>query len=317
MTDRASPGPPNAMCSQSLDRHVELTAWMPGRRRALLKVYDETSGPLYFEQRAGAPRSACRSAPSSTRTSTRCRRASRNGTIVFTGTEAGRAIGTLLSGPGATAPRRLTDFNAAYRAACSLGRVDDGAWDNGRFSRKRRADVSAQLRRNAQADPSHVFPLVLRIHGGPLSTSEAMFEPFYQFAASHGYLVFAPNYRGSSDPATPSSTRFRRCQRRPREPTLWRASTQWKNSASSTRIALGVSGWSYGGQLTSWMIGHYQIWKCAVTGAAVNDLVVDYTIADDIDADRVSFPRRRSSATNSPRGRLNLRSRFLRTFTRR
>jgi dipeptidyl aminopeptidase/acylaminoacyl peptidase len=52
---------------------------------------------------------------------------------------------------------------------------------------------------------------------------------------------------------------------------------------------LGVSGWSYGGQLASWMIGHYQIWKCAVTGAAVNDLVVDYAIADDIDADRASF----------------------------
>ena len=50
-----------------------------------------------------------------------------------------------------------------------------------------------------KSDPSHVFPMVLRIHGGPTLTSEAMFDPFYQLAASHGYVVFAPNYRGSSN----------------------------------------------------------------------------------------------------------------------
>lgn len=52
---------------------------------------------------------------------------------------------------------------------------------------------------------------------------------------------------------------------------------------------IGISGWSYGGQMTSWMEGHYHIWRAAVAGAAVNDLVVDYAIADDIDATRLMF----------------------------
>jgi dipeptidyl aminopeptidase/acylaminoacyl peptidase len=44
-----------------------------------------------------------------------------------------------------------------------------------------------------------------------------------------------------------------------------------------TRIA--VSGWSYGGYMTSWMIGHYNIWKAAVSGAALNDWFDDYNVS--------------------------------------
>jgi dipeptidyl aminopeptidase/acylaminoacyl peptidase len=31
---------------------------------------------------------------------------------------------------------------------------------------------------------------------------------------------------------------------------------------------IGVSGWSYGGFMTLWLIGHHHIWKAAVSGAA-------------------------------------------------
>jgi dipeptidyl aminopeptidase/acylaminoacyl peptidase len=42
---------------------------------------------------------------------------------------------------------------------------------------------------------------------------------------------------------------------------------------------IGVSGWSYGGYMTSWMIGHYNIWRTAVSGAALNDWFDDYNDA--------------------------------------
>jgi len=46
----------------------------------------------------------------------------------------------------------------------------------------------------------------------------------------------------------------------------------------TTRI--GVTGWSYGGYMTSWLNGRYPYkWKAAVEGAALNDWVMDYTIA--------------------------------------
>ena len=46
-----------------------------------------------------------------------------------------------------------------------------------------------------------------------------------------------------------------------------------------TKIA--VSGWSYGGYMTSWLIGNYpEVWKAAVAGAPVTDLVDQYTLSD-------------------------------------
>jgi dipeptidyl aminopeptidase/acylaminoacyl peptidase len=137
--------------------------------------------------------------------------------------------------------------------------------------------------------PGKRYPLVLRIHGGPAETSLAAFEPFYQSAASHGYLVFAPNYRGSTNLGNAFERAiFNDASVGPGTDVMGGiAAVERLGIADSGRLA--VSGWSYGGQMTSWMISHYDIWKCAVTGAAVNDLVVDYTIADDIDADRASF----------------------------
>src|SRR5207247_4566906 len=43
---------------------------------------------------------------------------------------------------------------------------------------------------------------------------------------------------------------------------------------------IAVSGWSYGGYMTSWLIGHYNVFKAAVSGAAVNNLVHEYTLSD-------------------------------------
>src|SRR5438067_9285870 len=48
----------------------------------------------------------------------------------------------------------------------------------------------------------------------------------------------------------------------------------------TTLFRSAVSGWSYGGYMTSWLIGHYDVFKAAVSGAAVNNLVHEYTLSD-------------------------------------
>jgi dipeptidyl aminopeptidase/acylaminoacyl peptidase len=46
-----------------------------------------------------------------------------------------------------------------------------------------------------------------------------------------------------------------------------------------TKIAVG--GWSYGGMMTSWLIGNYPtMWRVAVAGAPVTDIVDQYTLSD-------------------------------------
>jgi dipeptidyl aminopeptidase/acylaminoacyl peptidase len=267
--------------SEHLDRHVDTAQWMPDGSALLIKVYDGTSGPLYeLPLNGGAlqlPMGDVVDAQISTGQSV-----AHDGTIAFIGTQAGRPSELYLLHPGASAPQRLTDFNHAI-AAMQLGRVATVKWQNDGF------DEQGVLTYPPDYTPGKKYPLVLRIHGGPTETSEAMFDPFYQFAATHGYLVFAPNYRGSSNLGNAfEHAIFNDASAGPgRDIMAGINAVENMGIVDTSRVA--VSGWSYGGQLTSWMIGHYQIWKCAVTGAAVNDLVVDYTIADDIDAARVSF----------------------------
>jgi dipeptidyl aminopeptidase/acylaminoacyl peptidase len=268
--------------SRNLDRHVETAAWMPDGRSVLLKVYDATSGPLYEQPLAGTARRLPLGGVVDAQIDS-TQSVSRNGTIAFVGTQADRPNELYALLPDSTQPQRLTNFNATI-AGSHLGAVQTVRWDS--TDGFHEAGVLTY-------PPDYVagrqYPLVLRVHGGPTETSEAFFEPFYQLAAAHGYLVFAPNYRGSNNLGNAFERAiFNDASAGPGSDIMAGvAAVEKLGIVDQSRLA--VSGWSYGGQLTSWMIGHYQIWKCAVTGAAVNDLVVDYSIADDIDADRLAF----------------------------
>lgn len=267
--------------ARALDLHVETAGWMPGSRALLLKVYQETSGPLYVQPLRGTARRLPMGDVVDAQIGT-AQSVAQDGTVTFVGTQRDRPTELYVLAPGAARPQRLTDFNADL-AALRFGRVTTVRWDLDGFHE---AGVLTY-------PPGYVagrrYPLVLRIHGGPTETSEAFFEPFYQLAASHGYLVFAPNYRGSSNLGNAFERAiFNDASDGPgRDVMAGIAAVEAMGIVDPSRIA--VSGWSYGGQLTSWLIGHYQIWRCAVTGAAVNDLVLDYTIADDIDAAREAF----------------------------
>jgi dipeptidyl aminopeptidase/acylaminoacyl peptidase len=43
---------------------------------------------------------------------------------------------------------------------------------------------------------------------------------------------------------------------------------------------MAISGWSYGGYMTVWMMGHYRGWKAAVAGAAITDFTDSYDLSD-------------------------------------
>ena len=46
--------------------------------------------------------------------------------------------------------------------------------------------------------PNGKFPAIVSIHGGPASQAVDGFDPLVQYLVNQGYLVIAPNYRGSS-----------------------------------------------------------------------------------------------------------------------
>ncbi|HET9392984.1 MAG TPA: S9 family peptidase [Candidatus Rubrimentiphilum sp.] len=133
--------------------------------------------------------------------------------------------------------------------------------------------------------PGHKYPLVLDIHGGPVSTStwdmagvEGM--RLVQILAAHDYFVFRPNYRGSDNmgDAFLQAIVGDVTSGPGRDNLAAVAALRATGMIDENRIA--VSGWSGGGLQTSWLIGHANFWRAAVMGAAVTDWYQQALLAD-------------------------------------
>ncbi|HZZ66201.1 MAG TPA: S9 family peptidase [Candidatus Baltobacteraceae bacterium] len=253
----------------ALNRNVGEAAFLP-HDTVLIAANDETRTRLF----AVSPAGHVKILPLGSLNETAGLSASRDGTIAFAGNAPDRPSELFLLRPGATAPRRLTDYNAwieRYR----LGTPHTIAW--------RTFD-------GLQADGVVITPpgwhsgtrspLVLYIHGGPTSASTTSYSGFAQLLAAHGWLVFEPNYRGSDNLglvfARTTVPRISSVPGRDIEAGVTRVIAQY--GVDAKRVA--VSGWSEGGLMTSWLITHDRRWRAAVSGAAVNDWVQYHDMTD-------------------------------------
>jgi dipeptidyl aminopeptidase/acylaminoacyl peptidase len=191
----------------------------------------------------------------------------RDGTIAFTANAPDRPTELYLLPPHATQPVRLTHYNDwidRYAVASSrtiVWKSTDG------FSPDGVLVSPPNWHKGMRA------PLVLFIHGGPTSASNTAFSSFPEVLAAHGWFVFEPNYRGSDNLglafARTTVPHIASVPGQDIEDGL--AAVLKSGSIDPSRIA--VSGWSEGGLMTSWLIGHDTRWKAAVSGAAVNDWI--------------------------------------------
>jgi dipeptidyl aminopeptidase/acylaminoacyl peptidase len=178
-----------------------------------------------------------------------------------------------LAGVSAT-PRRVTDFNAEL-AGLASGRREGVTWQG--------PDGFTQ-NGVVTLPPDYVagrkYPLVLEIHGGPMGTSTVGWNTSHQVMAAQGWIVFSPNYRGSSNQGDKfQSAVVNDAGDGPgRDVMAGVAELKRRGMVDETRMA--VSGWSYGGYMTAWLAAHYQGWKAAVAGAAVTDWFDWYNLAD-------------------------------------
>ena len=118
------------------------------------------------------------------------------------------------------------------------------------------------------------YPLVLAIHGGPNGMFGVGWSKDFQAMAAHGYAVFFANPRGSSG----YGAAFQRA-----------VATEWggkpyvdlMNGVDAILAKydwldpqrLAVTGQSYGGFMTDWIVGHTTRFAAAVTLSGISDLV--------------------------------------------
>jgi dipeptidyl aminopeptidase/acylaminoacyl peptidase len=172
------------------------------------------------------------------------------------------------------APQRLTDFNAET-AALELGRSETIQWDNEGFH------ADGVVTYPPDFAPAKKYPLVLYIHGGPRSASKQSFTRLAQLLAAQGWIVFEPNYRGSDNLGNDFQAAIWNDAGAGPGHDVMTGVKQLEKRGFIDSDRMAVSGWSYGGYMTTWLLGNYPSrWKAAVAGAAVTDWMDQYNLGD-------------------------------------
>ena len=162
--------------------------------------------------------------------------------------------------------RRLTDLNAAWRGEVALSAPERFSFERAGFA------VEGWVMRPAGGLGGVSWPALLSVHGGPHAQYGHGFFDEFQVYAGAGYGVIYCNPRGSQGCGEAFTSAV---------------IGDWGGGDVADVMAaldhalgrhawidagrLGVMGGSYGGFVTSWIVGHSQRFRAACSERAVND----------------------------------------------
>ncbi len=278
-----SPGGDGTDLTRAIDRNLERAIWMPDGQSLLVGGHNGTRVSLWIQPLQGPARPLHLGDVNPSWLFWIDADVSKTGAIALTGSEPHRPVELYYMASAEAAPRRLTDFNHEV-AALEFGTTQSIDWSSSDGFHE-----DGVLTFPPGFERSKKYPLVLVVHGGPQAASTTGFNFFAQLLAARGYVVFEPNYRGSDNlgNAYQRAIELDAGAGPGRDVMAGVAAVEKEGFVDTSRIA--VSGWSYGGYMTSWLIGHYHIWKAAVSGAAVNNVVDEYNLSDFNVIDGLSF----------------------------
>jgi len=267
-------GGEGAEVARGVDRDLVRAIWMPDGKSLLVGGNDGARVSLWLQPLSGPARKLNVGDVNPAWLFWIDMSVGHDGAIAFAGSSPSQPNEIYYMASPEAPPRRLTNLNQEI-ASRALGHVEpfewkspDGFGEDGvvvyppGFSKEKK------------------YPLVLLVHGGPQAASGTSFSFLPQALAARDYVVFEPNYRGSDNLGNAYQRAiFNDAGAGPGRDVMAGVEALEKlGFIDTTRVA--VSGWSYGGYMTSWLIGHYHIWKAALAGAAVNDLVHEYNLSD-------------------------------------
>ncbi len=176
---------------------------------------------------------------------------------------------------GSGRTRHLTRVNRDLFNSLDLGSVEE-TWFKGPDGN----DLQGWILFPPGCNPRKKYPSIMEIHGGPLTQYGKFFMHEFYYLASKGFVIYFCNPRGGQGYGEAHAKE------------IWGA---WGTADYADLMAwvdfisqkpyidtkrMGVTGGSYGGYMTIWIIGHTERFKAAVTQRCVSNFISEWGSSD-------------------------------------
>jgi dipeptidyl aminopeptidase/acylaminoacyl peptidase len=246
--------------------------WSPGGDAITFAAEDQGSLGIYRVHPDGGP---VKRIVSGERTVTGFSMSRDGTTMVFTASEPDSPADVFVCGADGGGERRLTDFNREWKREVALSRPERFRFERAGMT------LDGWIMKPFGFEAGKRYPLLVNVHGGPHAQYGYPFLDEFQVQAGAGYAVLYTNPRGSQGygeaftravvgdwgggDAADVQAGLDEALRR----------FDWIDPAR-----LGLLGGSYGGFMTSWIVGHSTRFRAACSERAVNNHVTMFGSSD-------------------------------------
>ncbi|MFP4345398.1 MAG: S9 family peptidase [Anaerolineales bacterium] len=163
--------------------------------------------------------------------------------------------------------RRLTHLNA-FLDEIDLGNVEE-VWFEGADGN----ELQGWILKPPGFDPEKRYPSILEIHGGPLGQYGFFFMHEFYYLAAQGYVVYFSNPRGGIGYGEEHAEAIWGGWGAADYADLMAWADYVEGESYIDPECMGVTGGSYGGYMTAWIIGHTDRFEAAVAQRSVTNLI--------------------------------------------
>jgi dipeptidyl aminopeptidase/acylaminoacyl peptidase len=162
----------------------------------------------------------------------------------------------------------LTQVNQTLLDSLDLGHMEE-IWFKGGANN----DLQGWILKPPEFDPGQKYPSILQIHGGPLAQYGNFIMHEFYFLAAQGYIIYFCNPRGGWGYGEAHAQAIYNNWGGPDYADLMKWADYVQAQPYIDPARMGVTGGSYGGFMTTWIIGHTDRFKAAVTERSVSNML--------------------------------------------
>lgn len=164
--------------------------------------------------------------------------------------------------------KQVTDLNKNYFSVHYVSQPEEI-----RFRGDQRDEIQGWLLKPPRFNKKKKYPLIVQIHGGPYAAyGNSLFHEF-QVLAGQGFIVFYSNPHGSIGYGEAFAKALHNRWGVPDTKDIMKAIRLLTRHRFIDKKRMAVMGGSYGGFMTNWIIGHTNVFKCAVTMRSVVNML--------------------------------------------